>query len=120
MKDIVATVLFESLIKKRSLDFLQYSKILKGHTGRLVTQFRLGLSPLRNELFTYSITDNPFCPSCGESLETLSHFLFECPLYSNQRSILLNDLTVLIHVTNIKQDFNLTLDIDKQDDVKRI
>ena len=85
---------------KRSLDSLQYSKVLKGHTGRIVTQFRLGLSPLRNDLFTYNITDNPFCPSCGESLETLSHFLFECPLYSQQRSILLKDLTALI--THIK------------------
>ena len=103
---------------KRSLESLQYSKILKGHTDRLVTQFRLGLSPLRNELFTYNITDSPFCPSCGQSLETISHFLFECPQYSQQRSILLNDLTALI--THIKQVHNVTLDIDKQDDVKHI
>ena len=103
---------------KRSLDSLQYSKVLKGHTGRLVTQFRLGLSPLRNDLFTYNITDNPFCLSCGESLETLFHFLFECPLYSQQRSILLKDVTALI--THVNQDLNVTLDIDRQDDLKHV
>ena len=67
---------------KHSSDVLQYRKSVKGHTGRLITQFRMGLSPLRNELFTYNITDNPFCPSCGNSLETLAHFLFECSFYS--------------------------------------
>ena len=102
----------------RSLVALQYSKIVKGHTGRLITQFRLGLSPLRYELFTYNITDNPFCPSCGESLECLLHFLFECSCYSQQRCILLNDLKTLF--THININFNLTLDIGNHEDVKNI
>ena len=97
-------------------DALQYNKTIKGHTGRLITQFRLGLSPLRNELFTYNITDNPFCPSCGQNVETHSHFLFECSLYSQQRYTMLNDLKMLITHVNIQ--FNLQIDSDKNDDIK--
>ena len=43
-----------------SLEAAQYNNVLKGHNGKM-TQFRLGLSPLRSELFTYNIIENPFC-----------------------------------------------------------
>ena len=102
----------------RSLVALQYGQIVKGHTGRLITQFILGLSPLRYELFTYNITDNPFCSSCGESFECLLHFLFEYSSYSLQGCILLNDLTTLF--THININFNLTLDIGNHEDVNNI
>jgi hypothetical protein len=79
----------------RSMDIVQYNKVLKGHNGRLVTQFRLGLSPLRNELFTYNIIDNPFCPSCGNNIENFKHYLFDCNLYSVHRETLFANLTAL-------------------------
>ena len=69
-----------------------YSKICYGKTGRLITQFRLGLSPLRSDLFIYNIIDNPFCPSCGDTLETLKHFFLECPAYRLVRVTLIDDL----------------------------
>ena len=97
---------------KRSLDALQYSNVANGHNGRLITQFRLGLSPLRNDLFTYNITDNPFCASCGQSLETLNHFLFECLKYSQHRLTLMNELSLLILYAN--DLFHLNIDINSQ------
>ena len=101
---------------KWSDDAIQYSKTTKVHTGRLITQFRLVLSPLRNELFTYNITDNPFCQTCGQHVETLSHFLFECLMYTQQKTIMINDLSVLLAYAN--RTFNLHLDIAKTDDAK--
>ena len=89
------------------MDIIQYNKVLKGHNGRIVTQFRLGLSPLRNELFTYNITENPFCPTCGDHVETLSHFLFTCVSYSAQRIIFMNDINSLINAVNISSNLSL-------------
>ena len=93
----------------RSTEILQYNKVLKGHNGKLIIQFRLGLSALKNELFTYNIADNPFCPACGNFVETLSHYLFICASYSAQRTVFMNDMNALIDVVNIY--FNLTIDI---------
>ena len=90
------------------MNALQYNKVLKGHNGRLVTQFRLGLSPLRNELFTYNIIDNPFCPACGEQIENFKHFIFECTMYREHRSILLNSITALCDYVN--QVYNIYFD----------
>ena len=80
--------------KPRQIHTLFYNKVLKGNTGRLITQFRLGLSPLRDELFCYNITDNPFCPACLECVESLSHYIFVCPVYSIQREEMLRELAV--------------------------
>jgi len=69
-----------------------YSRVCKGYMGRLITQFRLGLSPLRFHLFSYNLSDNPFCPSCGLEIETLEHLLFDCSVYSVHRVVLLFNL----------------------------
>jgi len=53
-----------------------YSKVCYGSFGILVTQFRLGLSLLRFELYIYTINDNLFCPACGDSLETVVLFFW--------------------------------------------
>ena len=58
-------------------------------------------------IFTDNLTDNPFCPSCGNSLETLTYFLFECPFYLQQRSILIHQLSPLL--TYMNEQFNLSI-----------
>ena len=95
-----------------------YSHICTGKTGKLLTQFRLGLSPLKNDLFRYNIIDNPFCPSCGDEIETLSHFFFKCKSYSAQRVVLLKDITQTIDLLQIElhlgikvQDESFVLDL---------
>ena len=83
--------------------------MLKGNTGRLITQFRLGLSPLRDELFCYNITDDPFCSACLECVESLSHYIFVCPVYSIQREVMLRELALLESVLNRNFDYLIDL-----------
>ena len=60
--------------------------------GKLLTQFRVGLSPLKYHLFEFHIIDNPFCASCGQLVETIKHFFIDCPCYTVYRNILMQDL----------------------------
>ena len=92
------------------IDTIHYNKVLKGTTGRLITQFRLGLSPLREQLFCYNITDNPFCPACLDCVESMSHYIFICPVYAIQREILFKELGLL--ESDLCSTFNiLSLDL---------
>ena len=59
-----------------------------GSTDKIVTQMRLGLSSLRDHLFRYCLTDNPFCRSCLGVIETSVHFLFEYKAYEATRFFL--------------------------------
>jgi len=68
--------------------------------GKMLTQIRLGLSPLRHYLFTYNLTDNPFCASCGLFVEDNSHYFLNCKSYNNYRIELTNDLTLIIAKIN--------------------
>jgi len=67
-----------------------------GRMGCIITQFRLGLSPLRADLFTYRIIENIFCQECKESAETLSHFLLQCPKYCAPRQTMLQALLTMV------------------------
>jgi len=64
-----------------------------GRSGRLITQFRLGLSPLHYDLFSHNTIDNPFCSICGDGLETQFHFFLRCSKYSEPRVCLMSELT---------------------------
>ena len=59
---------------------------------KFLSRLRLGLSHLREHKFKHSFQDsvNPFC-FCGKGeVETSSHYLLYCSLYSNERLALLN------------------------------
>jgi Reverse transcriptase (RNA-dependent DNA polymerase)/Endonuclease-reverse transcriptase len=71
---------------------------------KLLTQFRLGLSPLNYDLFQFNIIDNPFCPTCGDNFETLNHYFLECTGYKEARSSLLGEITALVKRNNIFTD----------------
>ena len=70
----------------------EYVKAAHGGIGRLLTQFRLDLSPLNYQLYLFKINDNPFCPSCGNNFETLSHYFIDCHTYRCHRELLMQDL----------------------------
>jgi len=78
--------------------------------GRVITQIRLSLSFLNNQLFTYNLSDNHFCAMCGNEVETPLHFFRLCPVYKEQRTILLGTIYDIINsITNtygVIIDFN--------------
>ena len=60
---------------------------------KLITRLRLGLSHLREHKFRHNFQDilNPIC-SCGENIETTTHYLLHCSNYLNERMTLLTNL----------------------------
>ena len=51
---------------------------------RQVTQILSGHSLLKEHQFRFNFTTSPKC-DCGAVSESVSHFLFQCPLFSTQR-----------------------------------
>ena len=74
-----------------------YNSIV-GKGTKLLTQIRLGLSPLKAHLFAYNLGENPFCQCCLTHIETTVHYLFECVKFSNERTTYLKALSS--HLTN--------------------
>ena len=64
----------------------------------LLSQFRLGKTSLNFYLYNINKANSPLCPNCNQ-LETISHYLFICRQYENQRSI----LAVALHSIGIPQ-----------------
>ena len=65
----------------------------------LHSRLRLGCSSLNHDLYRKSIIDSPLC-SCG-SVETIKHFLLECPLYNALRTELLASIPCLPTTNNL-------------------
>ena len=84
------------IFKKKLLKFIRPSgnSVFKCHNPKgikLLTRLRLGLSHLREHKFKHGFLDslNPIC-SCGQNIETSTHFLLHCSNYSNERLTFLN------------------------------
>ena len=60
---------------------------------KLLTKLRLGLNHLRDQKFKHIFQDslNPIC-NCGTDVETTTHYLLHCPLFSDERLILINNI----------------------------
>ena len=87
-----------SIFKKNILQFIRPSpnSIFNCHNPKgvkLLTRLRLGLSHLRDHKFKHSFQDslNPIC-NCGTNVETTTHYLLHCPLFSDERLILINNI----------------------------
>ena len=66
-----------------------------GFFGKLLNQIKFKLSPLKAHLFSYNLTDNPFCPGCGDEVESTHHFILTCNAYAVPRQQLLINLRSL-------------------------
>ena len=90
------------IFKKRINDYLSENSTRRptshikhfhdGFFGSFLTQVKLNLSPLRAHLFKYNIIDNPFCPSCGDEIETAEHFFLDCKIHIQNRQKMLTNL----------------------------
>ena len=60
---------------------------------KLLARLRLGLSHLRDHKFNHSFQDSlcPIC-NCGTDVETTTQYLVHCPLFSDERLILINNV----------------------------
>lgn len=77
-----------------------YSNSCKYHT-----QIRLGLSKLRDHLFTFSIIPDPYCPNCPiTAKETALHYFLECPAFAAQREVMLRGLGELLPPTTVNNN----------------
>ena len=76
-----------------------------GFLGKIFTQIKLNLSPLKSQLFKYNLTDNPFCPSCGDSVETPIHYFIECSTHRANRQIMIQNLLKLNPNLSSPSDF---------------
>ena len=83
-------------LQEKLLKFIRPSKsrVFRCHNPKevkLLTRIRLGLSHLREHIFRHGFLDslNPVC-SCGQDIETSTHFLLQCSNYSNKRLTFLN------------------------------
>ena len=94
----------KSNLKPRPTDYI---KACNRGIGKLLSQVRMGLSPLNYHLFTFNINDNPFCPSCHDSLETANHFFMECPKYSDFREILMQEISEISVTSSVCNNFNI-------------
>ena len=60
--------------------------------NRLHTRLRVGMSHLNAHLYPIQLSETPQC-QCGSSIETLHHFVLNCPLHQNARDHLLESLS---------------------------
>ena len=76
---------------------------------KLLTRLRLSLSHLREHKFKHGFLDplNPIC-SCGQDIETSTHFLFYCSNYSKERLTFLNVIRNIDRNILEKNDLKIT------------
>ena len=76
---------------------------------KLLTRPWLGLSHLREHKFKHGFLDslNPIC-TCGQNIETSTHFLLHCSNYSNERLTFLNIIRNIDSNILSKNDLKVT------------
>ena len=102
------------IFKKNLLKFIRPSgnSVFRYHNPKrikLLTRLRLGLSRLREHKFKHGFLDsfNPIC-SCGQNIETSTHFLLHYSNYSNERLTFLNIIKNIDRNILNKNDLKVT------------
>ena len=87
-----------ALLKKTILQFIRptANRTFNCHNPigiKLITRLRLGLSHLGDHKFKHNFLDclNPIC-CCGKDIETSVHYILHFPIFSDERSIYLNNI----------------------------
>ncbi|KAG2069829.1 hypothetical protein BDR04DRAFT_1020458 [Suillus decipiens] len=58
----------------------------------IITQLRTNHTLLNQHLHHIGKSKSPYCPHCPEKIESVLHYLFDCPQYVSERHILSNAL----------------------------
>ena len=87
-----------ALFKKSILQFIRPipNRTFNCHNPigiKLITRLRLGLSHIRYHKFKHNFLNclNPIC-CCGKDVETTVHYVLHCLIFSDERSIFLNNI----------------------------
>jgi len=83
----------EHLFKNKSNKLHQYGQT---NVNKYHTWLRLGLSPLREHLFSHHIIDDATCNFCTQEPETSTHYLCRCPTFTLQRARLFRSIANII------------------------
>ena len=100
-----------SKFKESLLDFIRPKmnsiyNLHDPHGLKLLTRLRLRFSHLREHKFRHNFRDtlNSLC-SCGNDIESTSHYLLRCPLYTTVRKTLYDNLKVILgQIPNLPDD----------------
>ena len=74
----------ESSPSKKFLDLISNPKLPR-QASSLISQMCITHIPLNSYLYRFKRADKANCPACGESKETLEHYLLYCPAYAHKR-----------------------------------
>ena len=79
---------------------------------KLLTRMRLGLSHLADHKFRHNFQDclNPIC-SCGQEIETTSHFLLHCLNYRCARKTFFEKINLIDSNISQQSDLSMTNDL---------
>ena len=69
--------------------FLKLIDPLDRRQSTILTQLHTSHAPLNHHLFCIQHSKSPFCPHCqGLTVETVTHYLLQCPHYQHECHIL--------------------------------
>lgn len=75
-----------------SRNYLQLIAALPKSAASVLTQLRTGHAPLNRHLHRIGSVDSPTCPSCHQAIESVFHYLIQCPAHARERAPLLRAL----------------------------
>jgi ribonuclease HI len=93
---------------KKFLDLISNPKLPRS-TASLISQLRIAHAPLNSYLYRFKRVDKPSCPACGDSKETVEHFLLRCPAYAHERWALEKSLKCKPNLKTLLGDSTATL-----------
>ena len=83
----------------------------------LLARLRSGCTDLNDHLFRLKLETSPLCKFCLTEVETVEHYIFQCPQYDNYRRMLIDELGKL----NIKKEkINLELLLTGGDGINKV
>ena len=76
---------------------------LTGRASVHHTRMRLGLSPLREQLYKFDIIESPNCENCYIESESCIHYFLKCPVFTIQRVKLLSTVCQIMPYNILRQ-----------------
>ena len=98
-RNISSSLSFKSALFKNKKPSLYHSFGKRGDQV-LLTRLRLGFSSLNFHLHQRNLIESPLC-QCGQALETVKHFLLDCPAYKVHRDSLKTCLSDILPNTKV-------------------